>query len=92
MEPDPRWGLLVPVAASTTISMPTKTPLTAESSINTDLVNPANPLSVRTHEVTSTVEGRTWKTTYDASTRTFTSTLPTAGQQHKQSTTKDVCL
>lgn len=77
---DPRWGLQAPFAKSVLVTTPGGLSSTVLSSRIVALSDPANPLSLTTQTDTSTVNGRTYTSTYDAGTRRFTSTTPLGRQ------------
>jgi RHS repeat-associated protein len=74
--PDPRWGMRAPVAARVTATTPGGKVHTTTTARTATLVDPSDPLSLRTFTETVTVNGRAFTTTYDATTRTLTHTLP----------------
>lgn len=73
--PDPRFGLLAPVASSQTF---TTGNLTANMATQRTVVlnDPNDPLSLKTLTGTFTLNGRTATSAYDASAKTITSTSP----------------
>lgn len=57
--PDPRWGMQVPIVASSTVTVPSGTVVTASLQRTAVLSNPANPLALTSLTDTRTVAGRT---------------------------------
>lgn len=78
--PDPRFGMMSPVITSATLSTPDGLNLVIGGSRSAVLTDPADPMSLETLTTTSTVNGRTTNSVYEAATRTITETSP-AGRQ-----------
>ena len=74
--PDPRWGMLAPVAKSTALQVPSGLSRTIERSIVATLSNPLDLLSLTGIVETTIDDGRTTTTTYAAANRTFTTASP----------------
>ena len=77
---DPRFGMLAPLAASRTTTTPGGLTLTSTASRTATLSDSNNLLSLTGRTDTVSVNGQSFKRTYNASTRTFTSTSA-AGRQ-----------
>jgi YD repeat-containing protein len=73
--PDPRWGMLRTIPASTTVQAAGHAPVTS-SLVRTVTLASADLLDVATQMDTYTMGTRTWKTTYAKSGRTITSVSP----------------
>jgi RHS repeat-associated protein len=78
--PDPRWGMLAPVTTSITIAMPSGLQSVINTTRTVTLNNENNPLSLATLEEIVSLNGRDYKSVYDAATHTFTSTTPEGRQ------------
>jgi RHS repeat-associated protein len=78
--PDPRFGMLAPVYTSITHSMPNGPTLTQTTQRTVTLSDQSNPLSLQSLTETVTVNGRTFTSLYDATSRTMTSTSPEGRQ------------
>jgi RHS repeat-associated protein len=74
--PDPRWGIQFPVLTSGSLTRGTLT-MNIANSRTASLSDPSNPFSLITQTDTSTVNSRSYKSVFTASTRTFMNT--TAG-------------
>jgi RHS repeat-associated protein len=74
--PDPRFGMNSPILNSLTVTTPGGRQLSAQGSREATLSNPADPLSVQSQTDTLTVNGRSHRTVFNASTRRFTTTSP----------------
>lgn len=74
--PDPRWGMSAPVPATATAQAPGKALVASSTTRAVTLANPDNPLSLTTRTDVTTIGTRTWRSVYDAATRTITSTSP----------------
>lgn len=74
--PDPRFGMQAPIIKSMTITTPggLKYEMTGERTAKLEAPNDA--LSLLTQTDTVTINGKTYTTVYDATTRTYTSTTP----------------
>lgn len=70
--PDPRWGMRVPIAASTVITMPNGLRRETLRTRTVILTDKRNPLTLEQLVDRVTVNGRQSTTTYDAPTRTIT--------------------
>jgi RHS repeat-associated protein len=73
--PDPRFGMLAPLTRSLTVRAPSGLTSTLAESRTATVIGTSSLLSP-TQVDTITVDGRTYTTTYDAATRTITSTSP----------------
>ncbi len=78
--PDPRWGMLAPLANSTAISTPNGLAATIEVAQTVVLTNAADPFSLTSLNETVTVNGRTFSSNYTAANRTFVDTTPEGRQ------------
>jgi RHS repeat-associated protein len=78
--PDPRFGMDAPVVKSFTVTTPGGPTLTASTSRAVTTSDRGNPLSVTGATYTVTVNGNTWTSVYDASTRKVTATSPQGRQ------------
>ena len=82
--PDPRFGMAAPVATSVSVSTPGGITATATSERTVTFVNPAgdpqDPANVASIVDQATVNGRTITSSYDATTRTLTTTSPMGRQ------------
>jgi len=74
MGADPRFGMSVVLPASVTVRTPSGLTLSSTVTRTAALADPQDPLSLVTQTETTTVNGRTATTVFDAGTRTFTST------------------
>ena len=72
--PDPRWGMQAPVVTSLVRTTPGGLRETVSGSRSATLANPIDPMSLQTLTDTATINGRTFTSKYDGSTRTITST------------------
>jgi len=72
---DTRWGQDAPLY-STTTKLPSGLTRTESQSRNAALSNPADPLSLITLQDAFTLNGRTTRRVFNASTKTFTTTTP----------------
>jgi len=79
-DPDPRFGMLVPIPTSVTHTAPGGRRMTQTSQRTATLADPNNPLSLQTLTDTTTINGRTFTSQYVAATRTMTSTTPEGRQ------------
>jgi len=77
---DPRWGLQAPFAKSVLVTTPGGLISTVLSNRTIALSDPSNPLSLTTQTDTSTVNGRTYTSVFNAGTRRFTSATPLGRQ------------
>jgi RHS repeat-associated protein len=73
--PDPRFGMTAPVLASRTLTNGSLL-LVASSTRSATLSNPNDLFSVTALSSTSTVNGKTWQSAWDAATHTVTSLSP----------------
>lgn len=78
--PDPRWGMLAPLASSTTINTPNGLAATIEVAQTAVLTNTADPFSLTSLDETVTVNGRAFSSDYTAANRTFLGTSPEGRQ------------
>jgi RHS repeat-associated protein len=74
--PDPRFGMLAPVTKSMTITSPGKLMQTITGERIASLVNPNDPLSLKTLNDTTSINGRTFTSTFDAAAKNITSLTP----------------
>jgi RHS repeat-associated protein len=74
--PDPRWGMSAPLMTSLTVTRPSGATTTVTSSRSVTLTDAANPLTLSQETDSSTLGGDTTTTTYDATSRTITTTSP----------------
>ena len=74
--PDPRFGLIAPIAGVTTIAMPSGLTWSAFDVRTASQVNPSNPLSVGTLDDVTTINGNPWTSEYAADAGTIRSTSP----------------
>ena len=83
--PDPRWGIQLPVTTSESL---TNGSLTASitGSRTASLANPSDPFSLTTQTDTTTINGRTYKSVFTTSGRTF---VDTSAGGRKTTTTLD---
>ena len=79
--PDPRFGSQVSFTKSLTTRSPSGLTATTTRTRTAVLADPGDPLSVQTFAIATTTNGRTRTTSYNAATRTVTSTSP-AGRQY----------
>lgn len=73
---DPRFGMMAPIVASSTLSTPSGLRYEATFSRTVTLAGPTQSLSLTTQIDTTTINGRTFTDSYDAATRTFTLNSP----------------
>ena len=78
--PDPRWGMLAPIARSVTLQNAGGLTQTITTTRTATLSDPLNLLSLTKLTDTVTLNGRTFTSVYDGATRTATSTSA-AGRQ-----------
>ncbi|MGH8614615.1 MAG: hypothetical protein ACREYF_21960, partial [Gammaproteobacteria bacterium] len=81
--PDPRFGILAPVPISVTTRLPSGLTATATTARTATLTDPDDPLSLILLTDTVTVNGKAYKRSYKATTKTWTNTSP----EGRQSTT-----
>jgi len=74
--PDPRFGMQAPVTTSMTITSPGKLTQTITGGRTATLVNPNDPLSLKTLTETTSINGRTFTSIFDAASRNLTSQTP----------------
>jgi RHS repeat-associated protein len=74
---DPRFAMLAPVVAKSTVTLPSGLTRTTTNARTATQSNPLDPLSLVSRTDTTTVDGRTWTSTYQVATRTDTVTSPT---------------
>jgi YD repeat-containing protein len=79
--PDPRWGMQSPKIDSATITTPNGISKTLTSSRTVTLANPADPLSLTQQTETTTINGRTYTKTFDASLKRITHSTPEGRQR-----------
>jgi len=73
---DPRWGMMAPVPKSLTVATPGGLTLNGTGARTATLSDPANPLSLTAQDDTVVLNGRTYRSHFNAATRTFTNTSP----------------
>ena len=78
--PDPRFGLQAAIPATSSVVMPSGLTSNSSASSTATLATPGDPLSLTSLTTTSTLNGRTFTTVYNAATRTFVTTTA-AGRQ-----------
>ncbi|HTR25894.1 MAG TPA: RHS repeat-associated core domain-containing protein [Terriglobales bacterium] len=83
--PDPRWGIQLPVTTSESLTIGNLT-ATITASRTASLANPSDPFSLTTQTDTTTINGRTYKSVYTGSSKTF---LDTSAEGRKTTTTLD---
>jgi RHS repeat-associated protein len=76
MGPDPRFGMRAPIVTSSATTLPSGLTSTATFSRSATLANPFDLATLSTMTDTVTVNGKAATTSYDAATRTITSTSP----------------
>src|SRR5204863_2870283 len=74
LAPDPRWSMLAPITASQIVTTPGGLVQTTTAQRTVTLGAPNDPLSLRTETDTLSINGRVFTATFDAPTRTLTST------------------
>jgi len=74
--PDPRFGMQAPFTASTTVKMPSGLTNSMTATRQATLSNPNDLLSLVTQTDTATVNGKVFKTVYNAAQHQFTTTTP----------------
>ncbi|NLG85563.1 MAG: RHS repeat protein, partial [Firmicutes bacterium] len=74
--PDPRFGMQAPIVAKMTVKTPSGLVYEQEAYRYAELVEAGNPLSLVNLSDYTTINGRTYATIYDASTRRITTTTP----------------
>lgn len=74
--PDPRWGMMSPIATSTVVTTPLGKQKTTTASRTVTLADATDPLSLLTQTDTTVVNGKTFTSVYDATARTRTDTTP----------------
>jgi RHS repeat-associated protein len=75
-QPDPRWGTLVPVLKSFSLSTPGGRRLNVSAERKANLADPGNPLSLRGLTEALTVNGRVHRTTFGAREMELVKTTP----------------
>jgi RHS repeat-associated protein len=78
--PDPRWGMLSPLITEQTLATPAGLIATTVATRTIRLANPDDRWSLQALTDTLTLNGRTFTSRYDASTRTITGTTATGRQ------------
>jgi YD repeat-containing protein len=73
--PDPRWGIAAAVT-SRTMRLPSGLQMVQANSREVTLRDPADPFSVATQTDTTTVNGRVYRSVFDAATSTYSLTSP----------------
>ncbi len=84
--PDPRFSMMVPIPTNQTVRTPSGLTTTTTTSRTVNLTDPNNPFSLTGLTDTATLNGRTFTSAYNATTKTFTDTSP---QGRQSSTTID---
>jgi len=79
--PDPRWGMLAPVASTSTITTPGGLSAAMTSQRTATLSQASNPFSLTALKETFTLNGRVYTSSYIAAGRIFTDTSPAGRQQ-----------
>src|SRR5262249_50988106 len=74
--PDPRFGMLAPMAISATVTTPGGTTRTESETRTVTLSDPSNPLSAVTLTETQTINGQSYINRFDAAARTITWITP----------------
>ncbi len=77
---DPRFGVQAPVAASTTVTLPSGLASTRTTTSAVALSDPTNALSVQTATTTLALNGNSWTTVFNAAGLTQTVTSPMGRQ------------
>ena len=72
--PDPRWGMLSPLASNSTVTTPGGLVATTTEARTVVLTDPADPFSLTSLNETVTVNGRTFTSLYTAASQTFVNT------------------
>lgn len=72
--PDPRWGMLSPLASNATVTTPGGLVATTTEARTVVLTNPIDPFSLTSLNETVTVNGRTFTSLYTAASQTFVNT------------------
>lgn len=78
---DPRFGMTAPYVASSVTELPSGLTRTLTRSL-TATEDATNPVAAGSWASSLTVDGRTWTTTYDGATRTYTRTTPLGRTTH----------
>ncbi|MGH8623750.1 MAG: hypothetical protein ACREYC_00195 [Gammaproteobacteria bacterium] len=78
--PDPRFGILAPVPISVTTRLPSGLTSTAATARTATVTDPDDPSSLILLTDTVTVNGKAYKRSYKATTKTWTNTSPTGRQ------------
>jgi RHS repeat-associated protein len=78
--PDPRWGMLAPIEKTWTVTTPGGLARTVTKTRAVTLTDPNNPLSLATQTDTTTLNGRTYTTSYNAAARSLATTSPVGRQ------------
>jgi hypothetical protein len=78
--PDPRWGMLSPIAQTSTLATAGRLALTITKTRTVTLTDSNNPLSLAAMTDTTRLNGRAYTSTYSAATRTITNTTPEGRQ------------
>jgi RHS repeat-associated protein len=74
--PDPRFGMQAPIAQSFSVSVPSGLSITASAARTVTLSDPNNPLSLQTQNDTVTVNGQSYTSSYNGTTRRYTTRSP----------------
>ena len=80
---DPRWGMVAPLAASTTITTPNSLVFKNTLARTVALSDPTNPLSLTSMTESNSINGRTYTSSFDVASRTWTNTSPVGRQTIK---------
>lgn len=78
--PDPRFGMQAPYVSSATVTTPAGRTMVTTTTRTVALANPLDPLSLRQSTDTTTVNGRSFTSAFDALTRRVTSISPEGRQ------------
>ena len=79
---DPRWGMRAPIPASFTITTPNGLSRTTTITRSIALASPGDLLHLSTLSETTTTNGRSFTTAFDAATRSLTRTSPSGLQEN----------
>lgn len=74
--PDPRWGMLAPLASSATLTLPGGQSATSSLAQSVTLTDTENPFSVSAMTSSASLNGDTYTSSYNGVTHTFTTTTP----------------
>ena len=74
--PDPRWGMQAPLTSNLSLTLPSNLISTITTTRSVTLADPLDKLSLTSQTDTLNVNGRTYTSAYDATTKTVTITTP----------------